>query len=80
MVDQNWKRVGLGCILSPCLFKLFSIRNARLDESLAGIKTARRNSNNLKYADNTTLMEERKKELKSLWINVKEESEKSLLA
>ena len=54
--------------------------NARMDEAHAGIKTARRNSNNLKYADNTTLMEEHKKELKSLWINVKEESEKSLPA
>ena len=50
--------------------------NARLDEAQAGIKIARRNSNNRRYADDTTLMAERKEELKSLWIKVKEESEK----
>ena len=54
--------------------------NAGLDESQAGIKTARRNINSLRYADDTSLMEESKEELKSLWIKVQEESEKSLLA
>ena len=53
------------------------MRNARLDESQAGIKIAKRNINNLRYADDTTLMEESKKELKSLLMNVKKESEKS---
>ena len=80
---QVGKGVRQGCILSPCLFNLYAdyiMQNAGLDEAQASIKTAGRNINNLKYADNTTLMEERKKELKSLWINVKEESEKSLLA
>ena len=52
------------------------MRNAGLDEAQAGIKIARRNINNLRYADNTTLMTESKKELKSLWMKVKEESEK----
>ena len=52
------------------------MRNARLDEAQAGIKTARRNINNLSYADNTTLMAESKEKLKSLWMKVKEESEK----
>ena len=74
------KGVHQGCILSPCLFNLhaeYLIRNARLDESQAGIKTARRNINNLIYADDTTLMAESEKELKSLLIRVKEESEKA---
>ena len=69
-----------GCILSLCLFKLYaeySMWNARLDESQAGIKTAVRNINNLRYADDTTLMAENKEELKSLLRNVKEESEKA---
>ena len=69
-----------GCILSLCLFKLYaeySMWNARLDESQAGIKTAVRNTNNLRYADDTTLMEESGEELKSLLMKVKEESEKT---
>ena len=68
-----------GCILSPCLFNLhaeYIMRNARLDEAQAGIKTAGRNINNLKYADDTTLMAESEEELKSLLVKVKEESEK----
>ena len=63
----------------PCLFNLYAeyiIRNAWLNEAQAGIKIARRNINNLKYADDTTLMAESKKELKSLLMKVKEESEK----
>ena len=67
-----------GCILSPCLFNLYAeyiMRNAGLDEAQAGIKIARRNSNNLRYADDTTLMAE-SEELKSLLMKVKEESEK----
>ena len=75
---QIGKGVCQGCILSPCLFNLYAeyiIRNAGLDEAQAGIKTAGRNINNLRYADNTTLMAE-SKELKSLLMKVKEESEK----
>ena len=63
----------------PCLFNLYAeyiIWNARLDEAQAGIKIAGRNTNNLKYADNTTLMAESEEELKSLLMKVKEESEK----
>ena len=66
-------------MLSPCLFNLYAEyvkRNARLDEVQAGIKIARRNINNLRYADDTTLMAESKEELKSLLMKVKEESEK----
>ena len=66
--------------MSPCLFNFYAeyIRqNARLDEAQAGIKIARRNINNLRYADNTTLMAESKEELKRLLIKVKEESEKA---
>ena len=69
-----------GCILSPGLFNLdakYIMRNTRLDESQAGIKIARRNINNLKYADDTTLMAENEEELKSLLIRVKEKSEKA---
>ena len=65
--------------MSPCLFNLYSeyiIRNAGLEEAQAGIKIARRNINNLRYADNTTLMAESEEELKSLLMKVKEESEK----
>ena len=65
--------------MSPCLFNLYAeyiIRNVGLDEVPAGIKIARRNINNLRYADDTTLMAEREKELKSLLMKVKEESEK----
>ena len=74
------KRVRQGCILSPCLFNLYAeyiMRNARLDEAQAGIKIAGRNTNNLRYADDTTLMAESEEELKSLLMNVKEESEKA---
>ena len=66
---QIRKGVCQGCILSPCLFNLYAehiMRNARLDEAQAGIKIARRNINNLSYADDTTLMAESKEELKSL--------------
>ena len=73
------KEVCQGCILSPCLFNLYAeyiMRNARLDEVQAVIKIARRNINNLRYADDTTLMAEREEELKSLLMKLKEESEK----
>ena len=76
------KAVHQGCILSPCLFNLYSeniIRNARLHESQTRIKIARRNINNIRYAGDTSLTAESKEELKSLWIKVKEESEKSWL-
>ena len=76
---QIGKRVCQGYILSPCLLNLYAeyiMRNAGLDEIQAGIKIARRNINNLRYADDTTLMAESKEELKSLLIKVKEESEK----
>ena len=65
-------------MLSPCLFNLYAeyiMRNAGLDEAQAGIKIAGRNINNLRYADNTTLMAESKEELKSFFTKVKEESE-----
>ena len=68
-----------GCILSPCLFNLYAeyiVQNARLDEAQAGVKIARRNINNLRYADDTTLMAESEEELKSLLMKVKEESGK----
>ena len=76
---QIGKGVHRGYILSPCLFNLYAkyiMRNARLEEAQAGIKIARRNLNNLRYADDTTLMAESKEELKSLWMKLKEESEK----
>ena len=76
---QIGKRVCQGCILSPCLFNLcaeYIIQNARLDELQAGTKTAERNINNLRYADDTTLMAESEKELKSLLMRMKEKSEK----
>ena len=75
---QKGKGVRQGCILSPCLFNFYAeyiMRNAGLEESQAGIKIAGRNINNLRYADNTTLMAE-SEELKSLLMKVKEESEK----
>ena len=76
---QIGKGVHQGYILSPCLFNLhaqYIMRNARLDKGQAGIKIARRNINNLRYADDTTLMAESKEELKSLLMKVKKESEK----
>ena len=80
---MDWFQIGKGvyqgCILSPCLFNLDSeclVRNARLDDQ-ARIKIARRNINNLRYVDGTTLMAESEKELKSLLMRVKEESEKT---
>ena len=78
---QIGKGVRQGCILSPCLFNLYAeyiMRNVGLDEAQAGIKIARRNINNLRYADDTTLMAE-SEELKSLLMKVKEESENSSL-
>ena len=71
-----------GCILSPWLFNFYAeyiMRNAGLDEAQAGIKIARRNINNLRYADDTTLMAESEEELKSFLMKVKEESRKSWL-
>ena len=76
---QIWKGVHQGCIVSPCLLKLhaeYIMQNAGLDEAQAGIKIARRNINNLKYADDTTLMAESEEELKSLLMKVKKETEK----
>ena len=76
---QIWKGVHQGCILSSCLFSFYAeymIRNAGLEETQAGIKIPRRNINNLRYADDTTLMAESEEELKSLLMKVKEESEK----
>ena len=80
----DWFQIGKGvhqvCILSPCLFKLhaeYIMRNSRLDEAQAGIKVAGRNINNLRYADDTTLMADGEEELKSLLMKVKEESEKA---
>ena len=75
---QIGKGVRQGCILSPCLFKLYAeyiMRNAGLDEAQAGIKIAGRNFSNFRYADDTTLMAE-SEELKSFLLKVKEESEK----
>ena len=81
--NEDWFQIGKGvrqgCILSPCLFNLYAeyiMRNARLEETQAGIKIARRNINNLRYADNTTLMAESEEELKNLLMKVKEESGK----
>jgi len=80
---QIWFQIGKGvcqsCILSPCLFNCYVeyiMRNAGPNEAQAGIKISRRNINNLRYADDTTLMAESKEELKSLFMKVKEESEK----
>ena len=76
----NRKRVRQGCILSPCLFNLHAeniMRNAGLDEAQAGIKIAGRNINNLRYADDTTLLAESEEELKTLLMKVKEENEKA---
>ena len=76
---QIGKGVYQGCILSPCLVNLYAeyiMRNAGLEETQAGIQIAGRNINNLRYADDTTLMAESEEELKSLLMKVKEESEK----
>ena len=80
----DWFQIGKGvhqdCIFSPCLCNLYTeyiIRNAGLEEAQAGIKIAGRNINNLRYADDTTLMAESKEQQKSLLIKVKEESEKA---
>ena len=76
---QIGKGVCQGCILSPCLFNLYAeyiMRNAGLEEAQAGIKIARRNINNLRHADDTTLMAESEEELKSLLMKMKVESEK----
>ena len=79
----DWFKIGKGvhqgCILSPCLFNLYAeyiMRNAGLEEAQAGIKIDRRNINNLRCADDTTLMEESEEELKSLFMKLKEESKK----
>ena len=81
-VTTDWSQIGKGvhqgCILSPCLFDLYAeyiMRNAGLEEAQAGIQIAGRNINNLRYADDTTLMAESEEELKSLLMKVKEESE-----
>ena len=76
---QIGKGVRLGCMLSPCLFNLYVeyiMRNAGLEEAQAGIKIAGRDINNLRYADDTTLMGKSEEELKSVLMKVKEESEK----
>ena len=80
----DWFQIGTGvhhgCIFSPCLFKLYAeytIRNAQLDEAQAGIMVAGRNINNLRYAEETTLMAEHEEKLKSLLMKVKAESETS---
>ena len=82
-VTTDWFQIGKGvcqgCILSPCLFNLYAeyiMRNGGLEEAQVGIKVARRNINNLRYADDTTLMAESEEELKSFLMKVKEESEK----
>ena len=80
---NDWLKIGKGvhqdCILSPCLFNLYedySMQNAGLDESQVSIKISGRNINNLRYADDITLMAESEEELKNLLMRVKEESEK----
>ena len=84
MEQQTGSKIGKGVcqgfILSPCLFNLhaeYIIQNAGLDESQAGIKIVGRNINNLRYADDTTLMAKSEEELKNLWMREKEESERS---
>ena len=84
MKKTDWFQIGKGvrqgCILSPCLFNFYAeyiMQNARLDEAQAEIKIVGRNINNLRYADDTTLMAESEEELKTLLMRVKEESEKA---
>ena len=79
----DWFQIGKGirqsCILSPCLLNFYAeyiMRNAGLEETQAGIKIVRRNINNLRYADDSTLMAESEEEVKNLWMKVKDESEK----
>ena len=81
---MDWFKIGKGahqnCMLSPCLFNLnaeYAMWNPRLDEAQAGIKIAGRNINNLRYADDTTLIAESEEELKTFLVKVKEESEKA---
>ena len=77
---QTGKGVSQGCILSPCLFNFYAeyiMRKAGMDEAQAGIKISRRNINNLRYTDDTNLMAERERELKSLLMKVKEKSERA---
>ena len=81
---MDWFQIGKGvlqgCIISPCLFNFYAeyiMQNAGMDEAQAGIKIARRNINNLRYADDTPLMAESDGELKSLLMKVKENSEKA---
>ena len=80
---MDWFQIGKGvlqdCILSPCLFNFYAeyiMQNAGLDEAQAGIKIARRNINNLRYADDTTLMAEREEELKNLLMKMKRKVKK----
>ena len=84
METTDWFKIGKevyqGCILSPCLFNLYAkyiMRNAGLDDSQAGIKIAGRNTNNLRYADDTTLISESEEELECLLMKGKDESKKS---
>ena len=84
MEQTDWFKIGKGvcqdCILSPRLFNFYAeyiMWNARLVEAQAGIKIARRNINNLRYADGTTLMEEGEEEIRNLWMKVKADSEKA---
>ena len=83
-MDMDWFKIGKGvhqgCILSPCFFNFYAeyiMQNAGLEELQAGIKIARRNIHNLRYADYTTLIAESEEEVKSLLMKVKEESEKA---
>ena len=81
---MDWFQIGKGvyqgCILSPCLFNFYAeyiMQNAGLDEAQVGIKIARRNINNLRFVDDNTFTAESNEELKSLWMNMKDESEKA---
>ena len=82
-MEPDWFQIGKGvcqgCVLSPCLFNLYAesiMHNARLDEAEVEIKIARRNINNIRYTNDTTLMAESREELKSLLVKVKEKREK----